>query len=94
MDDKAYPVTELRDDWPQFYGKIGMRFIFLRIRHGSAWIGTGGSYAEAECKADLVTLEDSLAGVSGIDDAIRVLKKNGYRVKSIVVPEHIEELEA
>jgi hypothetical protein len=39
-----------------------------------------------------VESDASLAGVVDVDDAVRVLRKHGYRVKSIVVPAHIEEI--
>jgi hypothetical protein len=92
MDDKQYPVIELAGSWPHWFGRIGMRFLCVYIRCGSASIGTGASNAEALERLVEVESDPSLAGVTDIDDAVRVLRKHGYRVKSIVVPAHIEEI--
>lgn len=85
-------VKMLAGYWPEWYGNLGMHFIYIRIRHGQCWIGTGRSHPEAESKANVVRNSASLAGVSDIEDAIKELERAGYKVKSIVVPEHVKEL--
>jgi hypothetical protein len=93
MDDKAYPVVELDGAWPEWFGKIGMRFIYIRIRHGDCTIGVGSSHNEAFERASTVEeANPDLVGVTEVDDAVWMLRKHGYRVESIVVPAHVERV--
>lgn len=85
-------ITMLDGHWPQWYGKLGMQFVYIRIRHGACLIGTGRSHPEAESKARVFRNSASLDGVSDMEDAIKELERAGYKVKSIVVPEHVKEL--
>lgn len=86
-------VTLLGGHWPQWYGNLGMQFIYVRIRYGDCSIGVGGSHQDAMNKSELVRSDPDMVGVLDIKDAIRELKKQGYRVRSIIVPEHVEEIE-
>lgn len=70
-----------------------MKFVYVRIRHGEASVGVGSSHYEAAHKAEVVKVSEDFAGVTDIEDAIHVLHEFGYKVKSIVVPEHVRELE-
>ena len=85
-------VTLLKGWWPNWYGNLGKQFIYVRIRYGQCSIGVGRSHSDAETKASVVREDESLEGVTDIDDAIEELRKQGYLVKSIVVPEHVKEL--
>jgi hypothetical protein len=92
MNDKDYPVTLLKGSWPEWFGNIGMRFIYVRIRGCMGWIGVGGSHNDAMNRAEVVKECPEYYGVLEDLDAISLLRENGYRVKSVVVLEHVEEL--
>lgn len=86
-------VTMLNGHWPQWYGTLGMQFIYIYIRHGNCQIGVGGSHKAAENNARVVRESPDLVGVFDIEDAINELRVAGYHVKSIIVPEHVEEVD-
>ena len=92
----GYPVssdvTLLKGSWPEWYGNIGMKFIYIRIRYGTVSIGIGGSHVHAMNQSRVVREDPTCAGVTDMQDAIRELERAGYKVRSIVVPEHVEEL--
>jgi hypothetical protein len=85
-------VTLLKGSWPQWFGNLGMQFVYIRIRYGQCSIGEGRSHPEAMDKAVVVYESDDLMGVTDIGDAVALLHKHGYKVRTIVVPEHVEEL--
>jgi len=86
-------VTNLGGHWPQWFGCLDKQFVYVRIRHGEHSIGVGRSWMAAMNNAMVVGHSSETMGVSDIHNAIDVLRSNGYLVKSIIVPEHIEELE-
>lgn len=92
MNDKDYPVTLLKGTWPEWFGNVGMRFVYVRIRNGQVLIGLGSSHTEAFEKAVMVFEDERYTGVTEIWDAIASLRREGFQVRSMVVPEHVEEI--
>lgn len=83
-------ITNLSGHWPQWQGDIGMQFVHIRIRYGHCYIGVGNSHAEAQSKSKLFKESESLCGVTDMEDAVRMLREAGFKVETIVVPEHVE----
>jgi len=69
-----------------------MQFIYIRIRYGVCSIGVGRSHSDAMDKSSMVSESSDFEGVTDMKDAIAQLRQNGYKIASIVVPEHVEEL--
>ena len=86
-------VTMLGGHWPQWYGQLGMEFVYIRIRYGECYIGVGRDHNQAENKSVLVKEDASMEGVTDITDAIEQLRLNGFHIKSIIIPEHVEEVD-
>src|ERR1035437_3909167 len=83
-------VTNLEGHWPQWYGMLGMQFVYVRVRYGQSYIGVGNSRLEAERKSELFREDESLCGVAGMREAVEELSRAGFTVESVVVPSHLQ----
>ena len=66
--------------WPQWYGELdGGELVYVRIRYGDVFIGTGDTEESAMDNSELVKDgELSYQGVSDAVDALFELEEKGY----------------
>ena len=72
-------IRNLRGSWPQWLASTDDgRMVYIRIRHGLAWVGVGATPKLAMDAAERVKESPEYMGVSDCVDALVVLQEQGF----------------